>query len=248
LNLFEGLDFRNGGLINIIKNIWNLGLNVDISYMPSYLDRESIDYLFVKAKETIEINKLRNFIVQTNSNYFNNLKESVKINYKKDNNEDDDENTIFKTLVTNNLINHNAILDLYPKTKAFILQYESVKLKNEEKIQFNNVHTVFKKKLTKDALNGYKNIEKLKEILKEMENNLREEEKKEIYRISYNFANFEYEKKYNVGIETYMAAICGDEKKDESILVYTKLVKENRDNIKKIKFYSTFKCENVDIK
>jgi hypothetical protein len=36
LNLFEGLDFRNGGLINIIKNIWNLGLNVDISYMPSY--------------------------------------------------------------------------------------------------------------------------------------------------------------------------------------------------------------------
>ena len=215
--------------------------------MPSYLDRESIDYLFTKAKTTIEINKLKNFIQQTNTNYFNNLKESVKIN-KKNENEDDDDETIFKTLVSNRLINHNSILDLYPKTKAFILQYESVKLKNEEKILFNNVHVVFKKRLSKEALIGYKNIEKLKELLIEMENDLREDEKKEIYRISYNFANNEYEKKYNVGIETYMAAICGDDKKDESILVYSKLLKENKDNFKKIKFYSTFKCENVDIK
>ena len=247
LNLFEGLDFRNGGLINIIKNIWNLGLNVDISYMPSYLDRESIDYLFTKAKTTIEINKLKNFIQQTNTNYFNNLKESVKINMKKEN-EDDDDETIFKTLVSNRLINHNSILDLYPKTKAFILQYESIKLKNEEKILFNNVHVVFKKRLSKEALIGYNNIEQLKELLIEMENDLREDEKKEIYRISYNFANNEYEKKYNVGIETYMAAICGDDKKDESLLVYSKIIKENKDNFKKIKFYSTFKCENVDIK
>jgi len=247
LNLFEGLDFRNGGLINIIKNIWNLGLDVDISYMPSYLDRESIDYLFTKAKTTIEINKLKNFIQQTNLNYFNNLKESVKINNKKEN-EDDDDETIFKTLVSNRLINHNSILDLYPKTKAFILQYESIKLKNEEKIQFNNVHVVFKKRLSKEALIGYKNIENLKELLNELENDLREDEKKEIYRISYNFANYEYEKKYNVGIETYMAAICGEDKKDESILVYSKIIKENKDNFKKIKFYSTFKCENVDIK
>ena len=37
LKLYEGLDFHGEGLPSIIKDIWNLGVNVNVSFMPSYL-------------------------------------------------------------------------------------------------------------------------------------------------------------------------------------------------------------------
>ena len=59
LKLYEGLDFHGEGLSKIIKDIWNLGVNVNIDFMPSYLDGPAIDFLFQKAKQSIELNKIR---------------------------------------------------------------------------------------------------------------------------------------------------------------------------------------------
>ena len=39
ISLYEGLDFRYEGLSNVIRAIWNMGEDVDIKYMPSYLDK-----------------------------------------------------------------------------------------------------------------------------------------------------------------------------------------------------------------
>ena len=44
--LYEGLDVRSEGLIWIIKAIWALGYNVNLSKFPTFLDALSVEYLF----------------------------------------------------------------------------------------------------------------------------------------------------------------------------------------------------------
>ncbi len=44
--LYEGLDSRKEGLIWIIKGIWLLGRNVNVSKMPPFLDSYGIEFLF----------------------------------------------------------------------------------------------------------------------------------------------------------------------------------------------------------
>lgn len=43
--LENGKEFRNEGLSWVVRAIWNLGSDVKISKMPSYLDKDSIYYL-----------------------------------------------------------------------------------------------------------------------------------------------------------------------------------------------------------
>ena len=38
ISLYEGLDFRHEGLSSVIRAIWNMGVDVNIKFMPSYLD------------------------------------------------------------------------------------------------------------------------------------------------------------------------------------------------------------------
>ena len=59
IKLYEGTTFHGEGLPSIIKDIWNLGVNVDINFMPTYLDSGAIAFLFQKANQSIEINKIR---------------------------------------------------------------------------------------------------------------------------------------------------------------------------------------------
>ena len=59
VKLYEGTNFHGEGLASIIKDIWNLGVNVDLNYMPTYLDSAAVTFLFQKANQSIEINKIR---------------------------------------------------------------------------------------------------------------------------------------------------------------------------------------------
>ena len=45
--LLKGKNVKNDGLVWIIKTIWYLGENVPISFMPPFLDFDSIEYLFI---------------------------------------------------------------------------------------------------------------------------------------------------------------------------------------------------------
>ena len=44
--LYIGKEVRSEGLIWIIKAMWKLGQNVPMSFMPTFLDFKSIEYLF----------------------------------------------------------------------------------------------------------------------------------------------------------------------------------------------------------
>ena len=43
--LYKGDEVRNEGLVWIIKAIWNLGENVPMSFIPPFLDFQSIEFL-----------------------------------------------------------------------------------------------------------------------------------------------------------------------------------------------------------
>ena len=72
--LFEGLDFRGEGLARIILNIWNLGINVDMNFIPTYLDRDSTEFLFKKARQIIDMTKIRELIEEKEKDFKENLK------------------------------------------------------------------------------------------------------------------------------------------------------------------------------
>ena len=82
--LKEGNDTRNEGLSWIVREIFNLGKNVLISYFPIYLNDSAIIYIFKQAKLKIlleeyktQIKKLRNDLIELNL-----LKKSKKRNIK----------------------------------------------------------------------------------------------------------------------------------------------------------------------
>ena len=60
--LLEGKDTRKEGLSWIIKAIWNLKSNVLLSYLPKFLDNQSISFLFSYSMKTIKMNSMYKFI------------------------------------------------------------------------------------------------------------------------------------------------------------------------------------------
>ena len=73
-NLFEGLDFRGEGLARIILNIWNLGVNIDMNFIPTYLDKKSTEFLFKKAKQIIDMAKIKKIIEEYQTDFIESLK------------------------------------------------------------------------------------------------------------------------------------------------------------------------------
>ena len=63
--LKEGTDTRSEGLSWIIKEIYILGKEIMISYLPDFLDELCIVFIFKQAKINLELNKLENKIEKT---------------------------------------------------------------------------------------------------------------------------------------------------------------------------------------
>lgn len=55
--LEKGDDTRDKGLSWIICSIWNLGMNIYMSYFPSYCDNKLIEYFFIRAHKEVELSK-----------------------------------------------------------------------------------------------------------------------------------------------------------------------------------------------
>ena len=264
LKLYEGITIHNEGLPSIIKEIWKLDSEINTNYMPSYLDPLCIKFLFQKAKQSIEVNKLRKIIKDAEIDFASDLKNFV------DNNEDlinpkdiiglklfgknDDrkignntmeESELFKTKISDISISY---LDPYPKTKQFILDYRKKnpnKFKKEmPKVEFKNL------KFKSMNIPGYiieknKKIEKLKYLLEiKLEQN-KLNDKKEVERLNKEFIINNYQEKYNVNVETLFGALFGD-KKNEMLIYYARLEKDFKDNKKLIQFHT--KYNNLKLK
>ena len=256
LKLYEGLDFHGEGLPSIIKDIWNLGVNVNVSFMPSYLDEKAIDFLFKKARQSIELNKIRQ-VIKDNENelamylkeWKNNDKEINNIlskrnnqfglNKKNDDNKNSlNENELFKTKVSDISISY---LDPYPKTKQFMIDYK----KKHPNLFHRELPGVEIKRLPFKSINipikiteKNKHIEKLKYLLEIKIEQNKQKDKKEVERLNKEFIKNQYKEKYEVNIETVFGALFGEEKKNEMLIYYARLEKEFRDGKKIIQFHA----------
>jgi hypothetical protein len=144
IKLYEGINIHNEGLPSIIKDIWKLDSEVNTNFMPTYLDSKSISFLFQKAKQSIEINRIRQAITEAEKDFIVSLenwrhRDNIEFNTNNMNTEqkkgnkffninkkDDgktaplDESELFKTKISDISLSY---LEKYPKTKQFIIEY-----------------------------------------------------------------------------------------------------------------------------
>jgi len=238
INLYEGLNFRSDGLATLIRSIWNLGVNVDINFMPTYLDNLSIDYLFDRTKRLIEISKMRQIIEENEKEFEENLKNWKQNNIPEDSKESDNgtDSNFFQTGV----MEKYNYMDKYPKSKQFMEDYNRKYFPKNDKFEINlKQKNEFKSKnIPYSIIEKYNNIEKLKYLLKNLIDQNDNKEKKEIERLCKEFISNNYAEKYQVAVETIMGALCGEEKKNEGINLFAKYQKEYKEGKKLIQFHT----------
>ena len=238
LELYEGLTFRTDGLATLIRSIWNLGVNVDINYMPSYLDKLSIDFLFDKARRLIKISEMRQIIDENQLDFENSVnawKKTVNENTKDSSEEKTDEN-FFKTGV----MDRYNYMNKYPNSKKFMEDYNKKYFSKADtfEIKLNKNKKLFKSKnIPAMIIEKHNKIEKLKILL----NNLLEKndgiEKKEIERLCREFTTNNYQEKYHVSVDVIMGALCGEEKRNEAITFFAKYQKDYKEGKQLIQFH-----------
>ena len=263
IKLYEGLDYGKEGLISIIKDIWNLGVNVDTNYMPTYLDDDTIEFLFNKANHSIEISKIRKVISDNEKEYTSYLKEwkinsteistlinkrnnmafpnsnfeqknGMKSSYKEDD--------LFKTKISDISISY---LDSYPRTKEFMIKYKRrhPQLFHKEIPEFDFKYMKYKSlNIPAKILEKKKHIEKLKCLLNMKIEQNKQNDKLEVERLNKEFIKSQYKEKYKVNVETLFGALFG-EKKNEMLNYYSKLEKEFKEGKKIIQFHTKYKIK-----
>ena len=240
LELYEGLNFRTDGLASLIRSIWNIGVNVDISYMPSYLDKLSMDFLFDKAKRLIKISEMRQIIEESKKDFENSVnswKKTANENSKDSGEEKTDEN-LFKTGVMANY-NYNY-MNKYPNSKKFMDDYNKKYFSKADtfEIKLNKNKKMFKSKnIPATIIEKHHKIEKLKILLDNLLQKNDMIEKKEIERLFREFTTNNYQEKYHVSIEVILGALCGEEKRNDAITSFAKYQKEFKEGKQLIQFH-----------
>ena len=244
LSLYEGLDFRYEGLSNIIRSIWNLGVEVDVSFMPKYLDKLLINFLFEHAKLVIKINNFKKQLDISNKKFLNDLDEWKKLNnitlrndeasQRSSNNISDVD--LFQTKLNKSKIgnkNRNSrsmkfMKNYYNKFKNELNDYKQTRIKRNISIP---------KKFTEE----HQDIERGKIILQNLQNKMKNMEKNEIKRICREFTYNNYGIIYNVCPYIIVSAICGNESKDEGMIFYNITEREINDYKKRLRFHNVNK-------
>ena len=244
LSLYEGLDFRYEGLSNIIRSIWNLGVEVDVSFMPKYLDKLLINFLFEHAKLVIKINNFKKQLDISNKKFLNDLDEWKKLNnitlrndeasQRSSNNISDVD--LFQTKLNKSKIgnkNRNSrsmkfMKNYYNKFKNELNDYKQTRIERNISIP---------KKFTEE----HQDIERGKIILQNLQNKMKNMEKNEIKRICREFTYNNYGIIYNVCPYIIVSAICGNESKDEGMIFYNITEREINDYKKRLRFHNVNK-------
>ena len=237
--LYKGEEVRNEGLIWIIKAIWSLGENVPMSFIPPFLDFQSIEFLFQYANKSIELentkkrlNELKNNLqIQIHNLFYSSVSPASPEKYKS--------SFEFKT----NLIKNNKILRKSIGEHNFINAYINGSDNDDDNRNINSVkemsNLIANKKNNIDItkLNGIEKIDVLKLKIKEIEAEILSLKKKETNRIFKEFIENDYQNKYHARIDIVLAALLGEHSKNIEVNKYSKFKKDYFDEIKNIRFY-----------
>ena len=228
--LFKGKSVKNDGLVWIIKTIWYLGENVPLSFMPQFLDFESIDYLFQLAHKQLEIEYCSKKIREMKLN----VKKEISVKYKED---------IKKLNISNKIENaENDNYSYLDKKKIYLkIEKKNQKLvnKNKKDVYRNLVKEFDEKKLPFEIMDlpEINRINKIKKHIEKIKNEIVQLKKNEVKRITKCFIENDYEEKYHVNIETVLAALIGEDAKDTEMNKYNLNKKNYITKLKKIRFF-----------
>ena len=230
-SLFKGKNVKKEGLVWIIKAIWNLGEDVPMSFMPEFLDSESIEFLFKLAKKQNSMDDLIKKILEIKMK----LKKKIISKRLSRSPSINDENK------SNDDLNNNKTLTV--KEKLILKKEKEFKISENEK----------KKDIYKELVNQFKeNDKKIFEIMNMSEiqiinkiqkkiNKLKEEisemKKIEINRIYKCFIEKDYENIYHTNIDTVLAALIGLDEKDTEVNKYNSVKKNYVTSIKQVRFF-----------
>ena len=228
--LFKGKETKKDGLVWIIKSIWYLGENVPVSFMPEYLDLESIEYLFQLAHKQLEIDYFMKKIREMKLA----LKKEISLKYKKD---------FIKLNQENETENENNNYRVINKSEIY---------RNMKKIESNETENENKKNIYKDLVKEFEEknmqleITKLPEVsrinnvkkhIEKIKKEIIELKKNEVKRISKCFIENNYEDKYHTNIETVLTALIGKDAKDTAMNKFNLDKKNYLSKLKKIRFF-----------
>ena len=230
-SLFKGKNVKKEGLVWIIKAIWNLGEDVPMSFMPEFLDSESIEFLFKLAKKQNSMDDLIKKILEIKMK----LKKKIISKRLSRSPSINDENK------SNDDLNNNKTLTV--KEKLILKKEKEFKISENEK----------KKDIYKELVNQFKeNDKKIFEIMNMSEiqiinkiqkkiNKLKEEisemKKIEINKIYKCFIEKDNENIYNTNIDTVLAALIGLDEKDTEVNKYNSVKKNYVTSIKQVRFF-----------
>jgi len=242
ISLYEGLDFRYEGLSNVIRAIWNMGEDVDIKYMPSYLDKLLINFLFDHAKQYMEIINLKQQIEISHEKFLKELNDWKNFNdYKFRSIENSSNSSVSDVNLFQTKLNTNK--GKYPKSRKFMKNYYnkySHLIDNKEINELNEYKRSMSNKnisMPQKFLEENKNIEKGKCLLQSLKMKMKEFERKEIRRVCREFSINNYGKIYQVCPYIIVSAICGEENKEEGMMFYNQTEKEIIEGKKVIRFF-----------
>ena len=227
--LFKGNQTKKDGIVWIIKSIWYLGENVPLSFMPEFLDLESIEYLFQLAQLQLEIDYFTKKILEMKLA----LKKDISSKYKND---------IIKLNINNNKDNGNKKNLINHKSKIFRdmeKDSEEIELENKKNVYTELVKEFEKKNLQFEITNlpEVNRINKVKKHIEKIKKDIVELKKNEIKRVSKCFIENDYEEKYHTNIETVLAALIGIDAKDTEMNKFNLNKKDYLSKLKKIRFF-----------
>ena len=256
LSLYEGLDFRYEGLSNIIRSIWNLGVEVDVAFMPKYLDKLLINFLFEHAKLVIQINNFKKQLELSNKKFLNDLDDWKKTNnisnnitLRHDETSQRSSNNISDVDLFQTKLNKSKLGNKNRNSKSmkFMQNYYNkfyFLIDNKEKNELNDYkqsRLQYNFSIPKKFVEEHQDIEKGKIILQNLQNKMKNMEKNEIKRICREFTYNNYGIIYKVCPYIIVSAICGNESKDEGMIFYNMTEREISDNKKKLRFHDVNK-------
>ena len=148
--LYDGKEVRSEGLIWIIKGIWKMGENVPMSFMPTFLDFDSIKYLFNMAKISIELESTKKYIMdikinlkeKVNNMPINQLLLAKEPNIEENTNNNDNDNDK-QNINENENENNNLKINILNKLDNGIIKHSN----NRKSSFLYKKNYIFKKKL-----------------------------------------------------------------------------------------------------
>ena len=210
--LHEGKDIRKDGLSWIIQAIWNLKCKVLPSYLPIFLDEESIKFLFNFANKKNKLNDLIK-LVQKLSKKINEDKNNINKNNKNNKN---NEYILKKTnTIDPGIYYRNTHENFFEENKvnnkwAFSTLMHKINLNNNINSNFNNntdTDRIIKKGNDINIDNNKENDMNSKNSINNSNNNNKIRNSfsfnKMVYKTCSNITNFNYKEKEKEKIELY---------------------------------------------